>query len=859
MDGDARQTLAVIGNGMMSYELCRRLVLCGATPAELRVVVFGEEPRPAYDRVHLTELLAGKAEADLQLSPVGWYAENGIELHVGDPVVAIDREECLVRSASGVTTPYDRLVFATGSRAFVPPIVGADLPGVFTYRTVEDLRAILAYAGRSTRAAVIGGGLLGLEAARAVLALGLEVHVIEAGAWLLPKQLDAVGARLVRERMEALGVRVRTGARTARIDGARERPRQDEAPERVLRFHEGASLTAELVVMAAGIRPRGELARAAGLTLAPNGGIVVDDHLATSDARIFAVGECASHHGTTYGLAPPGYRMIEVLVDNLAGGTATFSGAERAARLKLLGVAVASLGRTDERDTPGSVGHSYLAGGVYRKLVLCDGRIVGAVAVGEWDDLPRVEDALTHPRRFSFWDMRRFRGTGTLWLKSESPPVHAWPADALVCGCLGVRRGALTEAEQGGCASVEALTACTGAGSMCGSCRPLLADFLRGQRLDSLPPSQLTPSPSEPAEDTPPTLRCHGLSDEEALPLPSRGTLARLLDGLDGAPWPSATEPRLTPRATFDTLTSAENSIASVRPIRRASMAMATATATATATPLPVRRFEAPGRPRSSALPALPSRSPPPPSPDSAIASHRDSARRLRARGPDSAPPSSFDLPPPSSRRDSMRPLLPISVPTARVSMIPPRPSTTISPAALAEQRSRVPLLLTATASLTLALVAALAPGLSPARSFHGLHAAALVSDRFCRQASGYAMLALSLAGLLLSLRKRWRRFAFGTVPGLRVAHGGLGAAAVVCLWVHTGMHLGERLNRLLMLDFLALAVLGGVAAAVAALGAHLDPAAAQGHRQLANRAHLAVLLPLPILVALHVLGAYYF
>jgi nitrite reductase (NADH) large subunit len=821
VDVEARQTLVVIGNGMMSYELCRRLVLCGAVKEALRVVVFGEEPRPAYDRVHLTELLAGKSEADLTLAPAGWYAEHGIELRVGDPVVAIDREECVARSAAGATVPYDRLVLCTGSRPFVPPIVGADLPGVFAYRTVEDLRAILRYAGGAERAAIVGGGLLGLEAARAVRALGLEVHVVEAGAWLLPRQLDAVGARLVRERMEALGVRVRTGARTARIEGSR----HGAAPERVLHFHDGASLAAELVVMAAGIRPRGELAGEAGLALAPNGGVLVDDHLATADPRIFAVGECASHRGITYGLAPPGYRMIEVLVDNLVGGVATFSGADRSARLKLLGVAVASLGRPDEHDTPGSAVHTYLAGGVYRKLVIADGRIAGAVAVGEWDDLPRVEDALTDPRRFSFWDMRRFRGTGTLWLKSESPPVHEWPADALVCGCLGVRRGALTEAELAGCATVEALTARTGAGSMCGSCQPLLADYLGRQRADSLRPSQL-----EPAEETPPTLRCRDLPGGAASASPSSPSPARALE--------VTVEPRPAPRPAFDTLTSGASSVSMLAPPQLG----------ATATPVLVD-------PRSSAAPALEAYA----APDSAIASQRDSALRVRAgRGPDSAP-ASRELLPPESHRDSMRPLVPISVPSARLSLVAPRLPPTISPAVRAEEQSRGPLLITAAAALLGALATALAPGLSAARSFRGVHAAALVEGRAFRHASGYAMVALSLAGLLLSLRKRWRRFPWGTVPGLRVAHGWLGVAALGCLWAHTGLRLGERLNRLLMLDFLALALLGGVAAAVTAIGHHLDPTAALSPQKFASRAHLVLLLPLPILVALHVLGAYYF
>ena len=505
MDGMTvdQQTLVVVGNGMMGFRLCRRLVECGATPEALRLVVFGEEPRPAYDRVRLTEILAGGTEDDLRFAPEGWYRDHGIDLHLGDPVVRVDRAECTVETASGATVAFDRLVLATGSRPFVPPIPGADLPGVFVYRTVADLQAILQQARGAARAAILGGGLIGVEAAGALAGLGPEVHLFEASRGLLPRQLDETGAGMLRERMEALGVRVHTGARTTRIEAG--------GRGRVVCLEGGERLAVDLVVLAAGIRPRGEIARLAGLETAGSGGVVVDDHLQSSDPRIFAVGECATHRGVTYGLAAPGYRMIDVLVDNLVGGSAVFEGADRSALLKLPGVSVAALGRYEEAaDTQA---HAYLAGGVYRKLVLRDGRIVGALSVGEWADLAQVRDAIDEPRGFSFWDLRRFRSTGSLWQKADSPPVHEWAADALVCGCLGVRRGALTEAEMEGCETAAELSARTGAGTMCGSCRPLLVELVQRTRVDSMPPSRLQAlalarrAPEAEAEDEPPDRR----------------------------------------------------------------------------------------------------------------------------------------------------------------------------------------------------------------------------------------------------------------------------------------------------------------------------------------------------------------
>jgi nitrite reductase (NADH) large subunit len=495
-----REILVIVGNGMTGFRLCQKLVECGANDV-LDIVVFGEEPLPAYDRIHLTDLFSGKTIDELTFAPREWYEENGIELRLGDPIVAIDRDDGVVRSASGIEVPYDRLVVATGSRPFVPPIEGVDLPGVFVYRTVEHLAAIMQHGYSMKRAAVIGGGLLGLEAAKAVYDLGLEVHVVEFAPRLMPRQLDQPGAEVLRAKIEELGIRVHAGKATTRITSGLSSPHAPDREERILHFADGTQLAADFVVISAGIRPRGELLGGCGVELAKNGAIVVDDRLTTSDPRIFAVGECAIHRGITYGLVFPGYKMVDVLVDNLVGGTATFEGADQSAKLKLMGVHVAALGAYDENEVPKSRVHTFGNESAYRKLVVREGksRIAGAMAVGEWKNLDRVRDMIEQCRPVSFWDIRRFRSTGNLWLKSKMPPIAEWPAETLVCSCMRVDRGTLTQALVDGCTSVEQLSARTGAGSMCGSCKPLLGELLGGTGPDSTPTGrndeEIFPSP----------------------------------------------------------------------------------------------------------------------------------------------------------------------------------------------------------------------------------------------------------------------------------------------------------------------------------------------------------------------------
>jgi nitrite reductase (NADH) large subunit len=464
--------IVIVGNGMIGHRLCRQLVSSGSSAWD--IVVFGEEPQPAYDRVHLTDYFFGRDENDLTLSPAGWYRDHGITLHLSDPIVDIDRTARTVMSASGVHTHYTHLVLATGSSAYVPPIEGADLEGIFVYRTLADLAAIQARARQAATAAVIGGGLLGLEAARALQRLQLKTSVVEAAAAVMPTQLDQGAGQALEKRIASLGIDVRTSAITRRIEAS--------GHQRTLHFGGGGRLTVDMVVIAAGIRPRTELATQCGLARSPDGGVIVDDRLRSSDPRIFAIGECASHRSQIYGLAAPGLAMADALAMNLNGRPARFTPQRPATKLKMLGVDVATAG---EPLDAGRAVRSDTAGG-YRLLRVDGGRLVGALGVGEWEEFGRIQGATMRRTRVWPWQIARFERTGTLWRPRQDLPVTDWAPDAVVCSCMAVTRGQLSAAvRRERTVTVQSLIECTGASTLCGSCRPLLETLAGARRQGS--------------------------------------------------------------------------------------------------------------------------------------------------------------------------------------------------------------------------------------------------------------------------------------------------------------------------------------------------------------------------------------
>jgi nitrite reductase (NADH) large subunit len=439
------------------------------------VVVFGEERRPAYDRVHLSGLFDDQTEATLTLAGPDWYDAHGIELRLGRRVEHLDADAKVLRARGGVNLPYDECVLATGSRPFVPPIPGADTPGVHVYRTLADVEGIRADAAKAWRGVVIGGGLLGLEAAHALQLAGVDdVEVVEVAPHLMAAQIDAAGAAMLARDVIRLGIAVRTAAMVEAIES-------DGRRVSGLRLADGDTLAADIVICAAGIRPCDDLARDAGLAIGGRGGVVVDDWMAASAAGVHAIGEVACHAGKVVGLVGPGIAMAKVLAHRLAGFDAEpYDGGDPSTKLKLLGVDVASVGevRADARDDVEEVSFRDPIAGVYRKLLIgAGGELVGAVMVGDTSLYPTL--------------VQMARGTlaapddpGVLVTGHQAPTdFGALDGSSLVCTCHNVTAGDIRSAfHENDATDVPAIKACTGAGTGCGSCVPIITELLGAER-----------------------------------------------------------------------------------------------------------------------------------------------------------------------------------------------------------------------------------------------------------------------------------------------------------------------------------------------------------------------------------------
>ncbi|MEV4619148.1 nitrite reductase large subunit NirB [Asanoa sp. NPDC049573] len=448
--------LVVIGNGMVGQRFIEALA-ARDTGGRWSVTVLAEERRRAYDRVRLSAYFEGATADDLTLAPSGVPA--GVDIRLGEPALAVDRAARVVRTEAG-EYPYDVLVLATGSRPFVPPVPGRDAPGCFAYRTLDDLAALRAYARGRASGTVVGGGLLGLEAANALRLLGLRTSVVEFAAHLMPMQLDPPGGAMLRSRIEALGIAVHTGTAVTAIAAGDDGLHVDTSG--------GPTLDTDVLVFAAGVRPRDDLARAAGLATAERGGVLVDATLRTSDPAVFAIGECAAVDGRCYGLVAPGYAMADVVVDRLLGGGATFSGPDASTKLKLLGVDVATFGQATG---PLDVVYADPANGLYAKLALSDDArtLLGGILVGDAGAYGPLRAAVGGPVPGKLAD----------FLSAGAPDV-ALPGNAQVCSCNNVTKDAVLAAVADGCHDVPAVKACTRAGTTCGSCVPLIASLLAG-------------------------------------------------------------------------------------------------------------------------------------------------------------------------------------------------------------------------------------------------------------------------------------------------------------------------------------------------------------------------------------------
>ncbi|WP_328831579.1 nitrite reductase large subunit NirB [Streptomyces sp. NBC_00252] len=462
-------TLVLVGHGMVGQRFLEALAERGLTRTH-RVVVLCEEPRPAYDRVQLTSYFAGRTPEELSLTDAEFIRDHGIELHVGDPAETIDRVSRTVTARSGLSLEYDTLVLATGSYPFVPPVPGKDAEGCFVYRTIEDLLAIEAYAGsRATTGAVVGGGLLGLEAAGALKGLGLTSHIVEFAPRLMPVQIDAGGGAALLRTIEDMGLTVHTGVGTQEIltgaDGA----------VTGMRLSDGSELPTDMVVFSAGVRPRDQLARDCGLSVGERGGIAVDEQCRTvDDPHVFAIGECAlAADGRVYGLVAPGYEQAETAAATIARDESAFTGADLSTKLKLLGVDVASFG-----DAHGAtadcldVVYSDARAGTYKKLVIGrGGELLGGILVGDADAYGTLRAFTGSVPPVSPEQLVLPAGSGDAVRLGPS----ALPDAAVVCSCHNVSKGAIRGAvTDHSCTSVPEVKKCTKAGTGCGSCVKVL-------------------------------------------------------------------------------------------------------------------------------------------------------------------------------------------------------------------------------------------------------------------------------------------------------------------------------------------------------------------------------------------------
>ena len=471
--------IIVVGNGMVGYKFCEKFVE-KSEAKDFKITVFGEEPRPAYDRVHLSEFFENQDAKALEMAPAEWYADNAIELITGERVADISRSDKTITTAKDRQFFYDYLVLATGSSPFVPPIKGVEKEGVFVYRTIEDLEGMLAYAAKlkakkpDARAAVLGGGLLGLEAGKAVMDMGLEPHIVEFASKLMPRQLDSRSSQVLQLKLESIGLNIHLSKATNQILG-------DKAITG-MEFGEDDILDVDMLVVSAGIRPRDELGKNCGLEVGVRGGIVVNNKMQTSDENIYAIGEIALYSQMIYGLVAPGYDMASVAVDQIVGKTESLmpDDIDMSTKLKLIGVDVASFG---EPFMPAAKGHSVIFENktqhLYKRInVSLDGKsLLGGILVGDASDYNMLHqvylNGMAIPEDPSQLILPASEGGSSFGSVLDLPDI------AQVCSCESVSKGdiccSITEGESNNLGDVVTKTKAT---TGCGGCKPMVVDLV---------------------------------------------------------------------------------------------------------------------------------------------------------------------------------------------------------------------------------------------------------------------------------------------------------------------------------------------------------------------------------------------
>ena len=458
----------VVGGGpvgiRVAQELSRRGVDC---------IVFNAERWQPYNRVKLTPLLCGDAQLGQVMQRLEFPGPGAVQLYSEQSVIDIDRDARTVMTRVGRTFRYRKLVLAVGSRAHVPPIPNRTLSGVFTFRNIDDVERLIARSFRSRRTIVIGGGLLGLEAARGMARRGAETWVIEHNPHLMPRQLDSAAGQLLAEQLRLSGLVVRTGTGVAGIAGA----------DRVesVELSSGERVTCDTVIICTGIRANTELAREVGLAVGR--GIRVSERLLTSDPDIYAIGECAEVDGVIAGLVGPGFEQAVAAASDIAAMPIGYAGSVPSTKLKVAGIDVFSMGdveQIEQRIDIGSLVYRDDANNIYRTLALRRGRLIGAFGIGDWPELTHLQEAVRSKALVAPWHRLRFKRTGRLWPETEPSGVHDWPRHAVVCNCTGATRGQIGDAIALGAASLEDVQRDTGASTVCGSCQIHVAALLGG-------------------------------------------------------------------------------------------------------------------------------------------------------------------------------------------------------------------------------------------------------------------------------------------------------------------------------------------------------------------------------------------
>jgi nitrite reductase (NADH) large subunit len=469
----------VVGNGMVGYKFCEKFIAKKGSE-NYQITVFGEEPRRAYDRVHLSEYFAGKSAEDLSMSTSNWYTDNNIILNTSELITDINREQKTIHTHLEKTHSYDYLVLATGSAAFVPPIEGVDKEGVFVYRTIEDLDAIMAYAKKikqkgATEAAVLGGGLLGLEAAKAVRDLGLNPHVVEFAPRLMPRQLDKGASDMLQSKIEELNIGIHLNKSTQYIAG--------EDAITGMMFEGDDLLKVDMLVVSAGIKPRDELGRVSGLEVGVRGGVVVNNKMQTSDPNIYAIGEVALYNHMIYGLVAPGYEMADVAAEQIMQGEKTMRETiDMSTQLKLIGVEVASFGDPFiENDEVTAIVYENKFSGIYKRInVTKDGKtLLGGILVGDSSDYNNLFQIYSNAMKLPANPEDLILGSRGGESSSMGSAMDL-PDTAVICSCENVTKGSICGSIiDGSCETFGDVVKATKATSGCGGCKPMVVDLVK--------------------------------------------------------------------------------------------------------------------------------------------------------------------------------------------------------------------------------------------------------------------------------------------------------------------------------------------------------------------------------------------